>query len=192
MGERLILETKVGENKEDACRGDSGGPLITEPEDGSRINIVVGILSGGGVDCLKLGEETTTTATTEKGKWMKISSFKPWIDETIKKELEPVDGQWGRWSPWGSCSAACVETRHRNCDSPEPQNGGKECDDEKNSRVDEEERSCSTGSCETLTTTTTTKATTTTTSATTTTTTTVGTVKIVSSWRQMLGKIMKM
>ena len=49
---------------------------------------MVGILSGGGVDCLKLGEETTTTETTEKGKWMRISSFKPWIDETIKKELE--------------------------------------------------------------------------------------------------------
>ena len=62
---------------------------MTEPQDGSRTPIVVGILSGGGVDCAKLGEETTTTATTETGKWMRISSFKPWIDETIKKELDP-------------------------------------------------------------------------------------------------------
>ena len=48
---------------------------------------VVGILSGGGIDCAKLGEENYQP--TKNGKWMRISSFKPWIDETIKKELDP-------------------------------------------------------------------------------------------------------
>ena len=48
---------------------------------------VVGILSGGGIDCAKLGEENYQP--TKNGKWMRISSFKAWIDATIKKELAP-------------------------------------------------------------------------------------------------------
>ncbi|XP_065054437.1 hemicentin-1-like [Rhopilema esculentum] len=41
-----------------------------------------------------------------------------------------VDGGWGKWSSWGSCSATCSsgnKQRTRNCDSPPPKNGGKFC-----------------------------------------------------------------
>ena len=48
---------------------------------------VVGILSGGGIDCAKLGEENYQPTTN--GKWMRISSFKAWIDATIIKEQAP-------------------------------------------------------------------------------------------------------
>ena len=45
---------------------------MTEAEDGSLTPIVEGILSrGGDFDCT----------------WMRISSFKAWIDASIKKEL---------------------------------------------------------------------------------------------------------
>ncbi|NXG35368.1 ATS8 metalloproteinase, partial [Dromaius novaehollandiae] len=42
-----------------------------------------------------------------------------------------VDGAWGPWSPWGSCSRTCgggVQFSHRHCDSPEPRHGGRYCE----------------------------------------------------------------
>ena len=60
---------------------------------------MVGILRGGGVDCANLTQTTATdtttetastaNATTKTGKWIRISSFKSWIDATIQKELAP-------------------------------------------------------------------------------------------------------
>ncbi|XP_078695717.1 chitotriosidase-1-like [Branchiostoma floridae x Branchiostoma belcheri] len=44
--------------------------------------------------------------------------------------LSPVDGQWGTWSSWGSCSATCgagTHTRRRTCTDPAPENGGVSC-----------------------------------------------------------------
>jgi hypothetical protein len=41
-----------------------------------------------------------------------------------------VDGGWNDWADWTQCSAKCGTgeiTRSRQCDSPEPQNGGKKC-----------------------------------------------------------------
>lgn len=46
--------------------------------------------------------------------------------------LQPaVDGGWGPWSPWGSCSRTCgggVQFSYRHCDSPKPQHGGRYCE----------------------------------------------------------------
>ena len=56
-------------------------------EDAVGALTVVGILSGGGIDCAKLGEENSLP--TKNGIWMRISSFNAWIDATIKKELAP-------------------------------------------------------------------------------------------------------
>lgn len=46
--------------------------------------------------------------------------------------LQPVvDGGWGPWSPWGSCSRSCgggVQFSYRHCDSPKPQHGGRYCE----------------------------------------------------------------
>ncbi|XP_046584029.1 sushi, von Willebrand factor type A, EGF and pentraxin domain-containing protein 1-like [Haliotis rubra] len=42
-----------------------------------------------------------------------------------------ADGGWGGWMDWGPCSVSCgkgTRTRHRYCDSPFPDIGGKPCD----------------------------------------------------------------
>lgn len=41
-----------------------------------------------------------------------------------------VDGGWGAWSTWGTCSKTCdlgTKNRKRVCDNPEPKHGGKPC-----------------------------------------------------------------
>ena len=45
--------------------------------------------------------------------------------------LAPLDGHWGRWSEWSSCSVTCdtgTYKRTRKCDDPEPKNNGKDCE----------------------------------------------------------------
>ena len=51
--------------------------------------------------------------------------------------LQTLDGSWSEWSPWSSCSKSCLsksdgltpgtKERSRKCDSPKPQNNGREC-----------------------------------------------------------------
>lgn len=41
-----------------------------------------------------------------------------------------VNGNWGPWSPWDTCSLTCgggLQTRKRLCNDPAPKFGGKEC-----------------------------------------------------------------
>lgn len=44
--------------------------------------------------------------------------------------LPKVNGNWGPWSPWDTCSLTCgggVQIRKRLCNDPEPKHGGKDC-----------------------------------------------------------------
>ena len=44
-----------------------------------------------------------------------------------------MDGVWGEWSDWGTCSKTCgpgTQTASRECQFPDPDNKGKECEGE--------------------------------------------------------------
>jgi len=50
-----------------------------------------------------------------------------------------VNGSWGPWSQWSSCSRTCnigQRRRVRQCDSPAPSNGGLHCNSSGDSGVD--------------------------------------------------------
>ncbi|XP_053322587.1 SCO-spondin-like [Spea bombifrons] len=56
-----------------------------------------------------------------------------------------LDGGWGPWSPWTSCSQTCgkgIQTRSRKCDSPTPQNGGRDCQAEGQQQRDCQDVEC--------------------------------------------------
>lgn len=43
-----------------------------------------------------------------------------------------VDGGYSRWTEWSECSKSCgrgYQSRDRECNSPEPSRGGKDCTD---------------------------------------------------------------
>ncbi|XP_027312774.1 A disintegrin and metalloproteinase with thrombospondin motifs 20 isoform X1 [Anas platyrhynchos] len=60
-------------------------------------------------------------------------------------ETRPVDGEWGPWGPYSSCSRTCgggIKSTTRLCNRPEPRNGGKYCVGRRMKF-----RSCNTDSC---------------------------------------------
>ncbi|XP_072124224.1 A disintegrin and metalloproteinase with thrombospondin motifs 20-like isoform X1 [Mobula birostris] len=55
-----------------------------------------------------------------------------WHGLCVNKEMaaRPVDGAWGPWGPYGACSRPCgggIRNAVRDCNKPEPRNGGKYC-----------------------------------------------------------------
>ncbi|XP_028931125.1 A disintegrin and metalloproteinase with thrombospondin motifs 8 [Ornithorhynchus anatinus] len=51
--------------------------------------------------------------------------------EEVVKPKPVVNGNWSPWGPWGECSRTCgggVQYSHRDCNEPEPQNGGRYCE----------------------------------------------------------------
>uniref|UniRef100_A0A673CX17 Thrombospondin-1-like n=1 Tax=Sphaeramia orbicularis TaxID=375764 RepID=A0A673CX17_9TELE len=50
--------------------------------------------------------------------------------EKCQKSPCPINGNWGPWSPWDTCSLTCgggQQTRKRLCNDPVPKYGGKDC-----------------------------------------------------------------
>ncbi|KAL6105885.1 thbs1 [Pungitius sinensis] len=50
--------------------------------------------------------------------------------EICQKSPCPVNGGWGPWSPWATCTVTCgggVQNRKRLCSDPVPKYGGKDC-----------------------------------------------------------------
>ncbi|CAH1372937.1 unnamed protein product [Tenebrio molitor] len=65
--------------------------------------------------------------------------------ERIPIILNPQDGGWSNWGPWGSCSRSCgtgVQFRTRKCNNPTPSHGGSACDG-----VSEKWRICNNNPC---------------------------------------------
>ncbi|XP_054845182.1 A disintegrin and metalloproteinase with thrombospondin motifs 20 [Eublepharis macularius] len=65
----------------------------------------------------------------------------------VSKEMEraPVDGEWGSWGPYSSCTRTCgggIKSTTRLCNRPEPKHGGKYCIGRRMKF-----RSCNTDSC---------------------------------------------
>ncbi|XP_061539337.1 LOW QUALITY PROTEIN: hemicentin-1 [Phycodurus eques] len=57
----------------------------------------------------------------------------------------PINGNWGPWSSWGSCSKTCnggQMRRYRTCDNPRPANGGRAC-----AGADAQIQRCKTATC---------------------------------------------
>ena len=56
-----------------------------------------------------------------------------------------VDGGWSDWTAYDDCSVTCgagSQTRSRECDSPEPSNGGSTCDGDSSETTACEEDAC--------------------------------------------------
>lgn len=48
----------------------------------------------------------------------------------MQEVLVVVNGNWGKWDEWSSCSETCgngTKTRKRYCNNPAPYNGGHIC-----------------------------------------------------------------
>uniref|UniRef100_T1DG09 Putative disintegrin and metalloproteinase with thrombospondin motifs n=1 Tax=Cupiennius salei TaxID=6928 RepID=T1DG09_CUPSA len=61
--------------------------------------------------------------------------------------IKPIDGQWGKWKPYGKCSRTCgggIQQAFRECNSPKPANGGRYC-----TGIRVKYKSCNTEDCPT-------------------------------------------
>ena len=96
MGRTLARETQVrirqlNELTSSNSLRNKGGPLMVEESDSSESGsrwVLVGVLSGGGIDCAKLNDQNYTWEN-KTGKWMRIGAFEKWIATIIFQETEP-------------------------------------------------------------------------------------------------------
>ena len=59
-----------------------------------------------------------------------LDSFVNKLHFAICTALSIVDGNWGEWTMWCSCSVTCgsgTRERSRMCNDPAPKHGGKDC-----------------------------------------------------------------
>ncbi|KAM8931068.1 hemicentin-1 [Pelodytes ibericus] len=66
-------------------------------------------------------------------------------NEVCNGDLCPIHGNWGSWSPWGTCSRTCNSgqmRRYRSCDNPTPSHSGRAC-----MGPDTETHKCNTNMC---------------------------------------------
>ena len=76
--------------------------------------------------CFSSGDPPATGTVCGTHKWC-ISGKCVKMEES----MDPVDGAWGAWMPWSSCSRSCgggISSSQRKCNSPIPRNGGNFCD----------------------------------------------------------------
>uniref|UniRef100_A0A8C5FNP0 Thrombospondin 1b n=1 Tax=Gadus morhua TaxID=8049 RepID=A0A8C5FNP0_GADMO len=86
-----------------SCSGTCGGGVITRIRLCNSPNPQL-----GGKDCEGEGRQT----------------------ESCQQTPCPINGNWGTWSPWDTCSLTCgvgSQARKRLCNDPMPKHGGKEC-----------------------------------------------------------------
>jgi len=86
------------------------------------------------------------TVTRTKGRYYTVDKYVgPLSQDQCKRYNKPVDGGWGRWSHWSSCSKTCGsgrKSRIRDCNSPAPAHGGKKCSGDAKESQTCEDRPC--------------------------------------------------
>ena len=88
-----VGEAMIGGDGEDACRGDSGGPVFVELPDGGGWRFF-GITSYGEPDCESGGFSSV------------VHVGMPWFEDAAQHDLTPCTDAHGAWDPDPRCGAA--------------------------------------------------------------------------------------
>nr|XP_018915649.1 PREDICTED: A disintegrin and metalloproteinase with thrombospondin motifs 9-like isoform X3 [Bemisia tabaci] len=84
------------------------------------------VQAGGEIGCQTEHQPWADGTPCADGLWCQRGECVP----ENRYSLQPIDGQWGGWQPYGPCSRSCgggVKQSVRYCDEPPPANGGKYC-----------------------------------------------------------------